>query len=188
MPEPVEETSVEISEPEIIAPSSISTTPTPSLEEDDDEFDDGTDDFSFYKFSILHFQGNATHEHITQRLRQPLLPHDDEGDALVRGQRGSRNGFLSVRDFHLLPALIPRFSSHFPPGMPDCFLDYTAFHGGHARTKICGHDVSRGQHRLASYASTAGQEAEPPGGTRSGNMVTLLHVKSKDNGTLCCHS
>ncbi|XP_038575317.1 unconventional myosin-VIIa-like [Micropterus salmoides] len=83
MPEPVEETSVEISEPEIIAPSSISTTPTPSLEEDDDEFDDGTDDFSFYKFSILHFQDNATHEHITQRLRQPLLPHDDEGDALA---------------------------------------------------------------------------------------------------------
>ncbi|XP_040911103.1 unconventional myosin-VIIa-like [Toxotes jaculatrix] len=38
---------------------------------------------SFYNFSILHFQGSSTHTHITHRLRQPLLPHDDEGDALA---------------------------------------------------------------------------------------------------------
>ncbi|XP_039999659.1 unconventional myosin-VIIa-like, partial [Xiphias gladius] len=66
---------------EVIAPTS--TSPTPSLEEDDDEFNDDGDEFSFYKFSILHFQGNTTHTHITQRLKQPLLPHDDEGDALA---------------------------------------------------------------------------------------------------------
>ncbi|XP_044074657.1 unconventional myosin-VIIb-like [Siniperca chuatsi] len=83
IPEPVEETSVETSKLEIIPPASTSTTPTPSLEEDDDEFDDGSDEFSFYSFSIHHFQGNASHTHITQRLRQPLLPHDDEGDALA---------------------------------------------------------------------------------------------------------
>ncbi|XP_070775715.1 unconventional myosin-VIIb-like [Enoplosus armatus] len=82
MPEPVEETSAGTSELEI-PPASISTTPTPSLEEDDDEFDDGSDEFSFYKFSIHHFEGNASHTHITQRLRQPLLPHEDEGDALA---------------------------------------------------------------------------------------------------------
>uniref|UniRef100_H3CR28 Myosin VIIBb n=1 Tax=Tetraodon nigroviridis TaxID=99883 RepID=H3CR28_TETNG len=45
-------------------------------EEEDDEF-------SFYRFSALHFQGGATHTHITQRLREPLLHHDDEGDALA---------------------------------------------------------------------------------------------------------
>ncbi|XP_029309255.1 LOW QUALITY PROTEIN: unconventional myosin-VIIb-like [Cottoperca gobio] len=84
LPEPVEETSVETSE-EIIAPASISTTPIPSLDEDEDEdgFDDGNDEFSFYKFSILHFQSNHGHTHHNQRLKQPLLPHDDEGDVLA---------------------------------------------------------------------------------------------------------
>ncbi|KAM9845449.1 unconventional myosin-VIIa-like [Aulostomus maculatus] len=52
-------------------------------EEEDDDFDDGREEFSFYNFSILHFQGNASHTHITQRLRQPLLSHDDEGDTLA---------------------------------------------------------------------------------------------------------
>ncbi|KAM6920340.1 unconventional myosin-VIIb-like isoform 1-T1 [Lycodopsis pacificus] len=85
MPEPVEETSVETSELEIIAPASLSTTPTPSQEEDEDEdeFDDASDEFSFFKFSILHFESNTGHTHLNQRLKQPLLPHDDEGDALA---------------------------------------------------------------------------------------------------------
>lgn len=41
------------------------------------------DDFSFSKFASLHFQGSSTPSHIQQRLRQPLLYHEDEGDALV---------------------------------------------------------------------------------------------------------
>ncbi|CAL8343644.1 unnamed protein product [Merluccius merluccius] len=52
-------------------------------EEEDDYFDDGTDEFSFQKFSSLHFQGSASHTHIYQRLKQPLLAHQDERDALV---------------------------------------------------------------------------------------------------------
>lgn len=80
LPEPVEKDT---------APASISTTPTPSLEEGDDEFDDSSD-----KFSLYEFQGSASHTHITQRLRQPLLPHDDEGDALVRGRRGEEEGIF----------------------------------------------------------------------------------------------
>ncbi|XP_054452712.1 unconventional myosin-VIIa-like [Anoplopoma fimbria] len=84
MPEPVEELSVVTSELEINPPASISTTPTPSLEENDDEFDDDdNDEFSFFKFSILHFQSNTGHTHLNQRLREPLLTHDDEGDALA---------------------------------------------------------------------------------------------------------
>uniref|UniRef100_A0A671VL09 Myosin VIIBb n=1 Tax=Sparus aurata TaxID=8175 RepID=A0A671VL09_SPAAU len=81
-PEPEEEIIPLKSEPveEIIPPVSISTTPSQS-EEDDDEFDDETEEFSFYKFSILHFQGSATHTHISKRLQQSLLHHDDEGDA-----------------------------------------------------------------------------------------------------------
>ncbi|AWP04504.1 putative unconventional myosin-VIIa-like [Scophthalmus maximus] len=52
-------------------------------EEDEDDFDEDSDELSFYRFSILHFQSNLSHTHITQRLRLPLLPHDDEGDALA---------------------------------------------------------------------------------------------------------
>uniref|UniRef100_A0A674CJZ3 Unconventional myosin-VIIa-like n=1 Tax=Salmo trutta TaxID=8032 RepID=A0A674CJZ3_SALTR len=47
------------------------------------EYDDEDEEFSFIKFSALHFQGSATHSHITQRLRQPLLYHEDEGDTLA---------------------------------------------------------------------------------------------------------
>uniref|UniRef100_A0A8C8MGX3 Myosin VIIBb n=1 Tax=Oncorhynchus tshawytscha TaxID=74940 RepID=A0A8C8MGX3_ONCTS len=47
------------------------------------EYDDEDEEFSFIKFSALHFQGSATHSHITQRLRQPLLHHEDEGDTLA---------------------------------------------------------------------------------------------------------
>lgn len=50
---------------------------------DAEEDGDGSAEFSFYKFSIQHFQGYMSHRHITQRLRQPLLKHDDEGDALA---------------------------------------------------------------------------------------------------------
>uniref|UniRef100_A0A4W5PKL4 Myosin VIIB n=1 Tax=Hucho hucho TaxID=62062 RepID=A0A4W5PKL4_9TELE len=50
------------------------------------DYDDENEEFSFTKFSALHFQGSATHSHISQRLRQPLLFHEDEGDALVSTQ------------------------------------------------------------------------------------------------------
>lgn len=50
------------------------------------DYDDENEELSFTKFSALHFQGSATHSHITQRLRQPLLYHEDEGDALVSTQ------------------------------------------------------------------------------------------------------
>uniref|UniRef100_A0A8C1LDP5 Myosin VIIBb n=1 Tax=Cyprinus carpio TaxID=7962 RepID=A0A8C1LDP5_CYPCA len=41
------------------------------------------DEFSFSKFASLHFQGSSTHSYIQQRLRQPLLHHEDEGDTLA---------------------------------------------------------------------------------------------------------
>lgn len=74
-----------------IASASMLASSTSSLDKDDDEedddFDDESDEFSFYRFSVLHFQGSASHSHITDRIRLPLLSHDDEGDALVRGWR-----------------------------------------------------------------------------------------------------
>lgn len=63
--------------------ASVSPASTPPSEEADD-FDENLDEFSFYRFSILHFQSNATHTHINNRLRQPLLHHEDEDDAMVR--------------------------------------------------------------------------------------------------------
>ncbi|KAF3835753.1 hypothetical protein F7725_028311 [Dissostichus mawsoni] len=45
--------------------------------------DDDLDEYSFSKFASMYFQGAATHTHIRQRLRQPLLYHEDEGDVLA---------------------------------------------------------------------------------------------------------
>ncbi|KAM9323016.1 unconventional myosin-VIIa-like [Pholidichthys leucotaenia] len=89
-PEPQAEEEVTVfSGPKLlITPASNATTPTPSLggdnseDEEDDEFE-SNDEFSFYRFSQLHFQNNANHTHVSQRLKRPLLRHEDEGDALA---------------------------------------------------------------------------------------------------------
>ncbi|XP_029971015.1 unconventional myosin-VIIa-like [Salarias fasciatus] len=60
----------------VVTPPTKPTTNT--LEQDDDDDDD--DPFSFYKFSRLYFQNGASHSHTSQRLKEALLPHDDEGD------------------------------------------------------------------------------------------------------------
>uniref|UniRef100_I3KT62 Si:ch73-194h10.2 n=1 Tax=Oreochromis niloticus TaxID=8128 RepID=I3KT62_ORENI len=54
------------------------------LEEDlpNEDYDD-LDEYSFAKFASMYFQGAATHTHIRQRLRQPLLYHEDEDDVLA---------------------------------------------------------------------------------------------------------
>ncbi|XP_058601232.1 unconventional myosin-VIIb [Onychostoma macrolepis] len=51
--------------------------------EEEKEKEKEKDEFSFSKFASLHFQGSSTHSHIQQRLKQPLLYHEDEGDALA---------------------------------------------------------------------------------------------------------
>ncbi|XP_076128082.1 unconventional myosin-VIIb-like [Alosa pseudoharengus] len=47
------------------------------------EEEDGREEFSFARFCAQYFQSPATDEHIHQRLRKPLLLHEDEGDALA---------------------------------------------------------------------------------------------------------
>ncbi|XP_070689056.1 unconventional myosin-VIIb [Pempheris klunzingeri] len=44
---------------------------------------DYLDEYPFSKFASMYFQGAATPFHIRQRLRQPLLYHEDEGDVLA---------------------------------------------------------------------------------------------------------
>ncbi|XP_076009589.1 unconventional myosin-VIIa isoform X1 [Genypterus blacodes] len=44
---------------------------------------DDLDEYSFSKFASMYFQGAATPTYIRQRLRQPLLYHEDEGDVLA---------------------------------------------------------------------------------------------------------
>lgn len=53
--------------------------------EDDDlsEGDEDLDEYSFSKFASMYFQGAATPNHIRQKLRQPLLYHEDEEDVVV---------------------------------------------------------------------------------------------------------
>ncbi|XP_062306688.1 unconventional myosin-VIIa [Osmerus eperlanus] len=55
----------------------------PLVEELPEEDYDDLDEYSFSKFASMYFQGAATPAHIRQRLRQPLLYHEDEGDVLA---------------------------------------------------------------------------------------------------------
>ncbi|KAF3691274.1 Unconventional myosin-VIIa [Channa argus] len=54
------------------------------MEEDlpKEDYDD-LDEYSFSKLASMYFQGAATHTHIRQRLLQPLLYHEDEGDVVA---------------------------------------------------------------------------------------------------------
>lgn len=54
-------------------------------EEEEKEEEEDDDEFSFANFCALHFQQSATHTHIQQRLKQPLLYHEEERDTLVSG-------------------------------------------------------------------------------------------------------
>ncbi|XP_058494755.1 unconventional myosin-VIIa [Solea solea] len=54
------------------------------MEEDHPKEDyDDLDEYPFSKFASMYFQGTANHTHIRQRIRQPLLYHEDEGDVLA---------------------------------------------------------------------------------------------------------
>uniref|UniRef100_A0AAR2IPA7 Myosin VIIBa n=1 Tax=Pygocentrus nattereri TaxID=42514 RepID=A0AAR2IPA7_PYGNA len=55
----------------------------PMMEELPEEDYDDLDEYSFSKFASMYFQGAATPTHIRQRLRQPLLYHEDENDVLA---------------------------------------------------------------------------------------------------------
>lgn len=52
---------------------------------EDDDVD--LDEYSFSKFATMYFQGSATPTYICQRLRQPLLHHEDREDVLVIAPR-----------------------------------------------------------------------------------------------------
>uniref|UniRef100_A0A3B5L6F9 Myosin VIIBa n=1 Tax=Xiphophorus couchianus TaxID=32473 RepID=A0A3B5L6F9_9TELE len=49
---------------------------------EEEDYDD-LDQYSFSKFASIHFQGAATPTYIRQRLQQPLLYHEDEGDVMA---------------------------------------------------------------------------------------------------------
>lgn len=54
------------------------------MEEDlpEEDYDD-LDEYSFSKYASMYFQGAASHTHLRQKLREPLLYHEDEEDVLV---------------------------------------------------------------------------------------------------------
>uniref|UniRef100_A0A3P9PR65 Myosin VIIB n=1 Tax=Poecilia reticulata TaxID=8081 RepID=A0A3P9PR65_POERE len=49
---------------------------------EEEDYED-LDQYSFSKFASIHFQGAATPTYIRQRLQQPLLYHEDEGDVMA---------------------------------------------------------------------------------------------------------
>lgn len=59
------------------------------VEELPEEDYDDLDEYSFSKFASMYFQGAATPTHVRQRLRQPLLYHEEENDVVVNQPFGS---------------------------------------------------------------------------------------------------
>lgn len=107
------------------------------------------DEFSFYQFSVQHFQGYMSHRHMAQRLRQPLLKHHDEGDVLVRG-RGS------VGETHSAASGSLTLCTCRAAGLSDGVVDHPAFHGGHAGARgPCSSSVAH----PSKHASQMGEEA-----------------------------
>ncbi|CAM4593667.1 unnamed protein product [Leuciscus chuanchicus] len=84
--EPVKLEEVELVESPVMESKAMSL-PDSSEDEIEDkreeEIEVEDDEFAFSKFTSLHFQGSSTHSHIQQRLRKPLLYHEDEGDTLA---------------------------------------------------------------------------------------------------------
>lgn len=80
---------------------------------DDDDYDD-LDEYSLSKFASMYFQGAATASHVRQRLRQPLLFHEDGGDVQVlleqRNPAAPHRNLLDVL-LTLLCLLRPRSTS-----------------------------------------------------------------------------
>lgn len=110
--------------------------------EDKKEAED--DEFSFAKFASLHFQGSSTHSHIQQRLRKPLLYHEDEGDTLASVVLNSIMFPFKVRlDCQLGHCVLFFFTPFFlsPPGQFDSMVDHTKIYGrssrAEARTCFC---------------------------------------------------
>ncbi|TRY58652.1 hypothetical protein DNTS_024794 [Danionella cerebrum] len=54
----------------------------PMMDIPEEDYDD-LDEYSFSKFASMYFQGAATPTYIRQRIRQPLLYHEDENDVLA---------------------------------------------------------------------------------------------------------
>ncbi|CAB1323745.1 unnamed protein product, partial [Coregonus sp. 'balchen'] len=64
-------------------PEEVDLDDLPMVEDIPEEDYDDLDEYSFSKFASMYFQGAATPTHIRQRLRQPLLYHEDEGNVMA---------------------------------------------------------------------------------------------------------
>uniref|UniRef100_A0A8K9Y533 Myosin VIIBa n=1 Tax=Oncorhynchus mykiss TaxID=8022 RepID=A0A8K9Y533_ONCMY len=64
-------------------PEEVDLDDLPMVEDIPEEDYDDLDEYSFSKFASMYFQGAATPTHVRQRLRQPLLYHEDEGDVVA---------------------------------------------------------------------------------------------------------
>uniref|UniRef100_A0A674A390 Myosin VIIB n=1 Tax=Salmo trutta TaxID=8032 RepID=A0A674A390_SALTR len=71
-------------------PEEVDLDDLPMVEDIPEEDYDDLDEYSFSKFASMYFQGAATPTHIRQRLRQPLLYHEDEGDVSEEGEEVSK--------------------------------------------------------------------------------------------------
>lgn len=98
------------------------------MEDYSDEDEDDLDEYSFSTFASMYFQGAATPTHVFQRLRQPLLHHEDKEDirVLLFSLLLSSFELLLLEDYvYLLTTVLLSSSS----GLADSVVDHPQVHG-----------------------------------------------------------
>lgn len=135
------------------------------IEEDlpQEDYDD-LDEFTFSKFASMYFQGGVTPTHIRQRLRKPLLYHEDEEDIQVQILYLLK-GFFPL---FLLPWVTLVFVSS---GFADGVVDYSEVHGrppGAKETDQSSAEFHTGAIHATGLDRQERQTSEPHGGPGSG--------------------
>lgn len=99
------------------------------MEDYSNEDGDDLDEYSFSTFASMYFQGAATPTHIFQRLRQPLLHHEDKEDIRVLFFSLLHSSFeLLLLEDYLYSLTTVLLSSS--AGLADSVVDHPQVHGG----------------------------------------------------------
>lgn len=96
--------------------------------------EDDLDEYSFSTFASMYFQGAATPTHVFQRLRQPLLHHEDKEDIRVLFLSLLHSSFeLLLLEVYVCLLTTALLSSS--PGLADGVVDHPQVHGRSPRAQ-----------------------------------------------------
>ncbi|XP_051562758.1 unconventional myosin-VIIb-like [Myxocyprinus asiaticus] len=135
----------------------------PMIDNPEEDYDD-LDEYSFSKFASMYFQGAATPTHIRQRIRQPLLYHEEENDVLA----SLTVWWMILRFMGDLPEPKVQQISRSTPGFADRSLQQ---------------DVASRQDRRLSHMVGLDQRIRNTRNTQNTNVSTIPEEVSRKSST-----